>query len=106
VAALLHQAGATVRAVASGATALQAFEQYGCDVVVTDYALTGPMTGYEVLRRIRAQPVDAHVPVVGYSAHAGMVPPPEQEGFTAYVPKPDILLELVAIVSDVVGLPE
>jgi CheY-like chemotaxis protein len=103
VAALLHQAGATVRAVSTGAAALFAFEQFGCDVVVTDYALPAAMTGYDLTRRIRTQPVDAHIPVVGYSAHGDLVSAREQEAFTAYMPKPEILLELVAIVADVVG---
>jgi CheY-like chemotaxis protein len=105
VAALLHQAGATVRAVSTASAALFAFDQCGCDVVVTDYALPGAMTGYELTRRIRNQPVDAHVPIIGYSAHAGLVSQREQAGFTAYVPKPEILLELVSVIADVVGGP-
>jgi CheY-like chemotaxis protein len=99
VAALLHESGATVRAVSSAAAAIQTFEQFGCDVVVTDYALPGTATGYQLLRQIRSQPVDANVPVVGYSAHAGMVPRHEQASFTRYVPKPEVLIELVGIVS-------
>ena len=82
--------------------ALRQLEEAGSDVVVTDYALPGSGTGYQLLRRIRAQPVDAHVPVVGYSAHAEMVPAYEQTAFTAYVPKPAVSGSLIEILSGLV----
>jgi CheY-like chemotaxis protein len=102
VAALLHQAGATVRATTTAGAALRTFQDYGCDVVVTDYSLPGTANGYQLLKEIRKQPVDAHVPVIGYSAHAEMVPPNERAGFTTYVAKPEMLEELVSIVASVV----
>jgi CheY-like chemotaxis protein len=100
---LLREAGAVVDTASSADSALRAFERQGCDIVLTDFALPGAATGYQLLQQIRRQPVDRDVPVVGYSAHAGMVTPEQQAGFTAYMSKPLVLDELVNNVARIVA---
>jgi CheY-like chemotaxis protein len=102
---MLAGAGAIVMAVASAAAAREALEGRGFDVVVTDYALGQGMTGFELLTFIRSQPVDGRVPVIGYSAHGGLVPPQEQEAFTAYAAKPQFLDNLLGLVRGVSAPP-
>ena len=70
------------------------------DLVLLDIQLPG-IDGFEVLRRLRAQPALARIPVVAVSANA--MPSDsaraEQAGFADYVTKPVDLLRLLAVVD-------
>jgi diguanylate cyclase len=98
---MLASAGAAVLCAHSAAAALAELDRRGFDVVITDYALGRGLTGYELLEQIRRQPVDGNVPVIGYSAHAGMVPSEEQSAFTAYAAKPLFIDSMIGLVRGV-----
>lgn len=102
VSAMLEAAGARVTHASSASAALDALKRRFHDVVLTDYALGGA-TGYHLLRLVRAEPVDGHVPIVCYSAYDDMVPVEERQAFTAYVPKPAVLFDLVRTVRGALG---
>jgi CheY-like chemotaxis protein len=102
VATMLRDSGAEVVCAHNAATGIQEFERQHFDVIVTDYALGRGLNGFGLLERVRAQPVDARIPVVGYSAHAGLVPDEEQAAFTAYAAKPLFVDNVVGLVRGVI----
>jgi CheY-like chemotaxis protein/class 3 adenylate cyclase len=65
--ALLTPRGYTVVAVESGAEALSLLEEEHPDLILLDILMPG-MDGYEVCRRVRANPVTAHLPVIMITA--------------------------------------
>jgi CheY-like chemotaxis protein/anti-sigma regulatory factor (Ser/Thr protein kinase) len=87
----------TVRAVADGAEALEAVAAQVPDVVVTDVMMPR-VDGFELLRRLRADPATRAVQVVMLTARAGQEA--AVEGFDAgvddYLAKPFRAAELVA----------
>jgi PAS domain S-box-containing protein len=68
VAALLKLSGYAVRCAYDGTSALQLAQSYQPDVVVLDIGLPD-ITGYEVARKLRAQPQFAHLPVVAVTGY-------------------------------------
>jgi adenylate cyclase len=65
--AVLGSQGYTVLPAASGAEALSLVDQEPPDLVLLDILMPG-MDGYEVCRRLRAQPATAHLPVIMITA--------------------------------------
>jgi CheY-like chemotaxis protein len=70
------------------------------DLVLLDIQLPG-IDGYEVLRRLRAQPATHDVPVVAVSANAMQsdLEAAEAAGFADYVTKPLDLSRLLSVVD-------
>jgi chemotaxis protein histidine kinase CheA len=63
--AVLESGGYTVHGVSSGEQALAQLAETSYDIVITDVAMApGELDGLELLKRIRAAPVIAHVPVI------------------------------------------
>jgi DNA-binding response OmpR family regulator len=65
--AVLTSQGHTVVAAASGAEALSLVDQETPDLVLLDILMPG-MDGYEVCRRLRAQPATANLPIIMITA--------------------------------------
>jgi two-component system, chemotaxis family, CheB/CheR fusion protein len=88
--ALLRIEGAEVTAVSSAQQALEALETIGpVDVILSDVAMPG-MDGYELIRRVRANPRSARVPAIALTgfgraedAHRALT-----AGFDAHLAKP------------------
>jgi PAS domain S-box-containing protein len=97
----LENAGACVRAVSSGATALREAGSWKPDILVTDLGLPG-MDGYELLRTIREGPASA-CPAVAVSAYARLDDRSRSlaAGFQAHLAKPvdpsALVLALLAV---------
>jgi PAS domain S-box-containing protein len=92
----LEDAGAQVRAVASGVDALREVESWRPDLLVTDLGLPG-MDGYELFRALSATRTGRTLPAVAVSAYAR---PDDRTralaaGFIAHVAKPIDPLSLV-----------
>jgi sigma-B regulation protein RsbU (phosphoserine phosphatase) len=85
----LKQLGHSVTSVGSGAAALVALEAGDFDLVLLDVMMP-QMDGYEVLRRIQADPGRRHVPVIMISAvdEIDSVVRCIELGATDYLPKP------------------
>ena len=94
-----HKGHATLEAT-TGEAGVQLATLHRPDLILMDIQLPG-IDGNEALRRIRAQPGLADVPVVAVSAS---VMPDDQRhivnsGFDAFVPKPISLKPFVAVVE-------
>ena len=85
----LEDAGARVRAVASGADAVREAESWNPDLLVTDLGLPG-MDGYELLRLVRGQGAARPYPAVAVSAYARLDDRSRtlEAGFQAHLSKP------------------
>jgi PAS domain S-box-containing protein len=85
----LEAAGASVRAVSSGADALRETAVWKPDLLVTDLGLSG-MDGYELLRALRSTPSHPTYPAVAVSAYARHDDRSRAlaAGFQAHVAKP------------------
>jgi CheY-like chemotaxis protein len=66
---ILTSGGFDVRLVADGQGALAAFDDEQPDLLITDL-LTPRMHGYELIRRLRAQPQGFRVPILVVSGQA------------------------------------
>jgi CheY-like chemotaxis protein len=64
----LQNAGYEVQTASSGAEVLKTLTQYRPELIVLDIGMS-EMDGYEVRRRIRANPVTASIPVMMLTAH-------------------------------------
>ena len=100
VGAALRLQGCTVESAATGAAALAAAATLDPQVVVLDIQLPD-LDGYEVLRRLRADPVTASVPVIAISANAmpDDIARGHAAGFDEYLAKPlelPLLLQTLA----------
>jgi CheY-like chemotaxis protein len=88
--ALVQARGHTVTAVASGTKAIDVIQVEAHDLVLLDLMLPGQYDGFEVCRRLRADPATRHVPVLIISA----MDDPEsraralEAGATAFYTKP------------------
>jgi len=94
---VLRHAGIGTLEAATGAGALALAVAHAPDVVLMDLRLPD-MDGGEALRRLRADPATAAIPVVALTAVAGAREALLAAGFAGYVEKPIDPLEL----SDVV----
>ncbi len=110
VAALvLERCGAKVRIGASAAEAFDMLAEELPDVVAADIEMPGE-DGYGLIRRIRALPsgMGGNLPVIAFTARASAQDRSKLllAGFSRYVPKPLIPLELVTAVATLAGQPE
>ncbi|WP_285606577.1 SpoIIE family protein phosphatase [Actinokineospora globicatena] len=96
VSALLSPTWRVVQA-PDGGTALARVAEHAPDLVLTDVMMPG-MDGFELLRRLRADPTTAELPVVFLSARAGEDAAVEalDAGADDFLPKPFSPAELVA----------
>jgi CheY-like chemotaxis protein len=87
---LVQARGYQVRAVASGAKAIEVASAEPPDLVLLDLLLPGQYDGFEVCRRLRADPSTRALPVVVISAldDAESRARAAAAGATAYYPKP------------------
>jgi DNA-binding response OmpR family regulator len=104
---VLERGGYDVVTAADGAEGLKAFAEHRPDVVVLDGHLPD-MDGFEVCRRLRADPLGAKVPVLLCTVRSGLstVSQGLAAGATGYVLKPfemDELLERVEAVLKSAG---
>ncbi|HXP89895.1 MAG TPA: response regulator [Fibrobacteria bacterium] len=94
---ILSVDGHEVRAALNGETALRALSAGFAELVLLDVSMPG-MDGYEVCRRMKADPGMAQVPVLFLSAHQDL--DAKLEGFEAggqdYVTKPFLAAEVLA----------
>lgn len=65
--AMLTKAGFEVRAAIDGATALASAREYPPDLILLDILMPG-LSGFEVCKRLKADPATRHIPVVFISA--------------------------------------
>ena len=81
--------GMTVHSVQSGQAALDHLTTTTPDLILLDISMN-PMDGWETRVRIKADPKNAHIPIVALTAHAmdGDKERALQAGFDGYVPKP------------------
>jgi CheY-like chemotaxis protein len=106
VSELLMRAGASVRALESGAVIESAIDEFRPDVLVLDIGMPGE-DGYSLIRRIRRLPSSSggDIPAISLTAHAL-----EEDrrhaidsGFQEHLPKPVNLPLLVAAISKLVA---
>ncbi|MCL6521417.1 MAG: response regulator [Firmicutes bacterium] len=90
--------GYTVLEAADGAEALELAARRRPDVVLLDLLMPG-LDGYEVLRRLRADPATADLPVIILSARTELDGPPEVPGAQGYLVKPFDLDDLESQVA-------
>jgi len=102
----LAQHGAVVRAVSSGAKALDVFDQSPFDVLVADIGMP-EMDGYELIRRIRKRESgkDAHIPAVALTAYARVQDRMRAviAGYNTHAAKPLEAKELLTVVASLAG---
>ncbi|KAM3097565.1 ATP-binding protein [Phormidesmis sp. 146-12] len=103
VAFALEQAGAIVRAVASGAEALQIFTQSPPNLLISDIGMP-EMDGYMLMRQIRSLPVQQgkNVPAIALTAYAGEADERRAYavGFQKHLPKPIDPVASIALISE------
>ena len=99
---VLGRVGMTVRYAENGREGLADLEAHGADLVLMDIMMP-ELDGYETLRRLRADPRFAALPVVALTAQA--MPGDDRKslasGASAYVPKP---VDIDVLLSTVLGL--
>lgn len=104
LAAALTREGAEVVSAADAPAAVDAFDAFGPDVVVSDIGLPG-MNGLELLRRLRGTSAGEDVAAIAVSAFAS---PDDARaalaaGFDAHVKKPFIVSALTAAIGSVLA---
>jgi len=101
---ILTRAGYEVDTAADGSTALERIADTAYDLVILDVMMAG-LDGFEVCRRIKADPRNAALPVLFLTAKDQ--PKALLEGFDAgaamYVSKPFSEAKLLAFVSTLIG---
>jgi two-component system CheB/CheR fusion protein len=100
LARLLEMEGATVLRAYGGEEALDLLRRETVDVVLSDLGMPG-IDGYELARRVRADPRTATLPMVALTGFAreGDVRESVAAGFTAHVGKPIVLESLAEVVA-------
>src|SRR5581483_8078634 len=98
--------GASAATAESGAEALMLAAAHTFDVVLSDLSMP-IMDGFELLRRLRALPACAHIPVVALTgvARADDLERARREGFAAQLTKPIDLETLIGVVRTVLNRP-
>ncbi len=93
---LFEMDGATVATAAKGEDALKLVEEREFDVILSDISMPG-MDGFELLRRLRAMPGGAEIPVLALTGFGRVedVERAREEGFFAHVTKPIDVGELI-----------
>jgi two-component system CheB/CheR fusion protein len=102
--ALLEAEGASVIVATTGDEALRLVSAHEIDVVLSDLGLPG-IDGFELLRRIKAQPRFAALPAVALSGYAGESESKRarEAGFAVHLNKPIILDSLVQTICTLLG---
>lgn len=97
---LLKQIGYRVSCYYDGPSALAALEDLQPDAILLDIGMS-PLNGYEVCRRLRAQPFGRMIPVIGLTGYSGSdsIQQAFDAGFNAYIIKPASLDDLQAVVT-------
>jgi CheY-like chemotaxis protein len=94
----LSHAGYDCAVAADGEEALEVLRNQSVDAVLLDYDMP-KMTGVELLRQIRSDPMLSKLPVVGMSGHE--LDPAEARSFTSFLRKPlsprDVLFLLAQV---------
>jgi two-component system cell cycle response regulator DivK len=88
-ATLLEEQGCEVLVATTGAAALQLLAEVHPDLILMDVQLPG-MSGYQVTRRLKADPALRDIPVVALTAHAMAHEHvrAQEAGCSAYLTKP------------------
>ena len=106
VAALIERAGATVRALESGAAIEMTIAEFRPDVLVLDIGMPGE-DGYTLLRRIRRFPREegGGIPAISLTAHARDEDRRHalDRGFQAHLAKPVNVAQLLTTINDLAG---
>lgn len=99
--AILTKQGYRVRPAISGELALKAAQKAAPDLILLDVQMPG-MDGYEVCRRLKAEPLLAHIPIIFISAldDAANKVAAFQAGGVDYVSKPFQIAEVLARVEN------
>jgi CheY-like chemotaxis protein len=87
---------AEITAATNGASALEIFQQRGCDLLITDQRMPR-MSGVELIREVRK--TAAHLPVIMISADATARGPAIAAGATAFFYKPIAIIQIREIVE-------
>ncbi len=97
---LLQADGAIVTALTSPQAALDSIAQTPPDLIISDIGMP-QMTGYELIRRIRALPQGSRIPALALTAFAQTQAQEEalQAGFQAYTTKPVDPIELLSTLA-------
>ncbi len=86
---LLEFYGAEVRSAENGQQGLELLAEYRPTLVLLDLSMPS-MDGWQMLKRLRADPAMAHLPVIAVTAHAmdGDKQRVLEAGFNGYISKP------------------
>lgn len=88
--------GAEVHTAVDGETGLAALASFQPTFILLDLSMPG-MDGWEMHRRLRAEPLTANIPVIALTAHA--MPEDANKaiacGFNGYITKPFLLNTLI-----------
>ena len=106
---ILVERGAAVAEAGSASSAFGEVERFRPDVIVSDIAMPGG-DGYGLIRAVRALPPDrgGKTPAIAVTAHARQSDGERAfaAGFQGHMPKPVDLSRLIALVADLVPMPE
>jgi two-component system OmpR family response regulator len=101
---MIQSFGAEVKTAASAKEALEVFQDYGPDVLVSDIAMPDE-DGYNLIRKIRALKATrgGDVPAVAVTAHAGKedIERALSAGFQSHVSKPVNSVHLANVIATV-----
>jgi len=103
----LQRVGYRVETASDGEQALASIQAERPDLVITDVMMP-KLDGFELLRRIKADPDTADIPVIMLTARSRDedIFEGERSGAAAYLPKPFSPPTLTSAVAEVLGGPE
>lgn len=101
---VLQTTGLEVRPVLTGEIALRSAELMPPDLILLDVMLPG-ISGFEVCKRLKANPQLAHIPVIFLSALGGEAEKQKafESGGTAYITKPFRVEEVLNTIQRIIG---
>jgi CheY-like chemotaxis protein len=104
---ILTHSGYTVIAATDGEAALAAVRQSPPGLILMDVSIP-KIDGWEVTRRLKADPATAEIPIVALTAHAlaSDRQMAEAVGCDGYIPKPADPIDVLAEVRRRLGVPE
>jgi CheY-like chemotaxis protein len=104
--ALLAQASAEVRVAESAGAALEAFDAWSPDIIVSDIAMPDG-DGYDLIRHIRARSVErgGRIPAIALTAYARLEDRLRvlAAGFQIHIAKPVEPAELITVIASLTG---
>ena len=95
---ILSKAGMEVLTAQSGEEALKALQENGCDVVISDVRMAG-MSGFDLLKQVKAQHPDTAFVVMTGHADSYSIKDALLQGADEYVTKPFKTQEVTLIVE-------